>query len=321
MARVGDGRAGTTTRVQSPIIIDSTVARGVSSPTPYGVPGGAAHPFRPCPSTDAWRLRDRASRSSGVRPARAPGRGCAGGRGLQLPREADPLGPLFQVPRTGRACAQGLAPPGSPGGGVRHAAVWPSCRRARQHETERAGRPHSEHRPEVHDAGAGVQPLVVRLREGGPRPMGGTGCRLEAALVVDPAEEAGRARGQTGNLAARRHRSLRAGDARVERPDAVARSAARAMAATRHARPHRTTADAGRRSTPSLPIARRLRTRRSSIACWRRRRTASGWPPNGSMSPATPTRTATRTTACARCGRGATGSSQPSTGTCPSTGS
>jgi hypothetical protein len=48
-------------------------------------------------------------------------------------------------------------------------------------------------------------------------------------------------------------------------------------------------------------------TRRPWTACWPRPTTANGWPPSGSTWPATPTRTATRTTACATPGPGASG--------------
>ncbi len=62
-------------------------------------------------------------------------------------------------------------------------------------------------------------------------------------------------------------------------------------------------------------------TRRWSIGCCSRRATASTWPASGSTPPATATRTACTWTTTARCGRTATGSSGPSTATCPSTAS
>ena len=62
-------------------------------------------------------------------------------------------------------------------------------------------------------------------------------------------------------------------------------------------------------------------TRRSSIACWRRRTSASAGRGRGSISRATPTPTATRRTTAATSGRIATGSSTRSTATCHSTSS
>ena len=48
-------------------------------------------------------------------------------------------------------------------------------------------------------------------------------------------------------------------------------------------------------------------TTRSSIGCWPRRTTASAGRGRGSISPVTPTATATKRTRCARCGSTATG--------------
>ena len=62
-----------------------------------------------------------------------------------------------------------------------------------------------------------------------------------------------------------------------------------------------------RTSTRLWPISRQTRTNASSIGCWPRPRTASEWRWSGSTSRATPTRTATKTTGCGRCGRGGTG--------------
>ena len=67
-------------------------------------------------------------------------------------------------------------------------------------------------------------------------------------------------------------------------------------------------------------VAGRLREGRGPAAR-SRRATASTWPASGSTPPATATRTACTWTTTARCGRTATGSSAPSTTTCPSTGS
>ena len=53
-----------------------------------------------------------------------------------------------------------------------------------------------------------------------------------------------------------------------------------------------------------------------STGCWLRRRSASGWPGNGSTRPAMPTRTAIRETASGRCGPGAIGWSRPSIAIC-----
>ena len=100
-------------------------------------------------------------------------------------------------------------------------------------------------------------------------------------------------------LGTQRDRSLRAGRARGEGAEAVARSAARDAAAPRDARPDRPAADAGGgRRVPRRPRARRLRARRRSPARVAGLRRAHG-APTGSTSRATPTRTATRTTACA----------------------
>ena len=123
----------------------------------------------------------------GMRTPRAGRGGRARGGRLQLPREADPLGPLLQVPWTGRAGAQGVSPAGSQGGGVRRAALGPSRRRARQARKQRTGRADPQHRPEIPDAGARFGSLADRLRKGRARAMGGAGRRLEAALVADPA--------------------------------------------------------------------------------------------------------------------------------------
>ena len=89
----------------------------------------------------------------------------------------------------------------------------------------------------------------------------------------------------------------------------------------RHARPHRPAADAeGGRGLPEGRVAA-TPTRRWSTGCSRRRTTASGRPGTGSTSPATPTATATPSTARGRSGRTATGSSTRSTPTCRSTSS
>ena len=62
-------------------------------------------------------------------------------------------------------------------------------------------------------------------------------------------------------------------------------------------RPDRPAADRRRDRRVPERRRRRTRTRRSSTGCSPRRVTASGWPPTGSTSPASPTRTATRWTA------------------------
>ena len=87
---------------------------------------------------------------------------------------------------------------------------------------------------------------------------------------------------------------------RGEGLEALARSAARDLDAARHPR---SDAACRRRSGRGRRLPRRpapaTPTSASSIACSRRRATASAWPPTGWTSRATPIRTATRTTACA----------------------
>ncbi len=65
--------------------------------------------------------------------------------------------------------------------------------------------------------------------------------------------------------------------------------------------------DPRRRSTPSSPTPRRRHSSASSIATWRRRRTASAWPWTGSTWRATPIPTATRRMSIATCRRIAIG--------------
>ena len=187
------------------------------------------------------------------------------------------------------------------------AGVGPSRRRAGQHVQERAGPPHHQHRPQGDDAGGRLAPHARRGREGDADPLDRAGRRVEAALGVHPARHAGAAGGRRERLGTRRDRSVRAGRARGEGLEAVARGAARDLAAARLLRSDAACRRLRPRSTRSSPTAPPTPTSASSIACWRRRPTASAWPPTGSTSRATPTRTATRTTACARCGRGATG--------------
>ena len=161
--------------------------------------------------------------------------------------------------------------------------------------------------PAVHDAGPRVPPHARRAREGDPRALDRAGCRVEAPLGVHPPREARAARGEDRGLGSERDRPVRARDARGEGPAPVAGGGPGDPRPPRDVRPHRAPADARRRSTPSWPTARRTPTRSSSIACSPRRPTASTWRPSGSTSRATPTRTATRTTACGTCGRGGTG--------------
>ena len=102
-------------------------------------------------------------------------------------------------------------------------------------------------------------------------------------------------------------RRVRAGAARAGGAQAGAGSRPGGVASPRHPRSHRPAADAGRdRRVRRRSIGERLRAR-SSIDCWRRRATASAWRSRGSTRRATPTATATRPTASATCGAGATG--------------
>ena len=188
------------------------------------------------------------------------------------------------------------------------AGVGPSRRRAGQHVEERAGPPHPQHRSEGDDAGAGFAPRARRRREGDAGPLDRTGRRMEAALGVHSARRRRRRR-RSRRAAGRGARSIASCSPRSRRRAGSRRPKRRARRWLRRVslRPDRPAAGCRRdRRVPRRPLRRRLRDA-SSIACWRRRPTASAWPPTGWTSRATPTRTATRTTACARCGRGATG--------------
>ena len=95
----------------------------------------------------------------------------------------------------------------------------------------------------------------------------------------------------------------------------------RDAAAPSQPRPDRPAADARRgRRVPRRQVARTPTTSRST-ACSPRRITASAGRASGSTPPATPTPTASKKTSRASSGSIATGSSTPSTATCPTTSS
>jgi hypothetical protein len=237
----------------------------------------------------------------------AAGRRAARGRRLQLPRPPDPLGPLLQVPRARRPRAQGRPAPRHRGRALRGSsrAGAPSCRG-------------STRRSELVHRILSTDPAVMM-----PTP--------ESHLTLNDYERAcscaGSSRAPTwkphwafippvkaGPAGDRRHAHRRLGDRRLRRrppaagrPRAGSRGEPRDAAAPRHLRPHGPAAHGrGGRRLPRDDEAPGLRARGGSPARLAPR-TASAWPPSGSTSPATPTRTATRTTGCATCRRGATG--------------
>ena len=252
--------------------------------------------------------RDR-RRNDLVRPdGGAADRRRARSRRLQLPRQAAALGPLLQVPRPRRSAAQGRA-------AARHAGRrrWPTLESG-----HRAVVPGSTSKSELVRRITSTDPKVMM-----PAPDSHLALdEVEKATLIRwieqgaewkphwafiPPVDAGRAGGADERLGARRDRSLRA-RARSRRRAGRRRPRRRARPGCAGCRFDLT----GLPPTPAeidafLADARPTPTSASSIACWRRPPTASAWPPTGSTSPATPTRTATRTTACARCGRGATG--------------
>ncbi len=122
-------------------------------------------------------------------------------------------------------------------------------------------------------------------------------------------------------LVAQPDRSLHPREAGAGRAFAIARSGPGDPDPPPLAGPDRPAAITCRRSTPSSPMTAPTPTSGWSIACSTPPTTANAGPVAGSTWPATPTPTATRRTAPARSGPIATGSSRPSTPTCPSTGS
>ena len=152
----------------------------------------------------------------------------------------------------------------------------------------------------------------------------------------DPSGASGKARGhwafrppvrpavppvRAGGLGAQPDRPLHPRPARGGGAVALARGRPGHPPPPAQPRPDRPAADA--RGGGRLPRRheRRTPTSRPSTACWPRRTTASAGAGTGSTPPATPTPTATRRTSRATSGSTATGSSTPSTATCPTTSS
>ena len=100
---------------------------------------------------------------------------------------------------------------------------------------------------------------------------------------------AGRARPRSRNAAGRGTRSTRSSWPRLEAEGLAPRTGGRRrrrLIRRVYARPDGPAAVCRRRSTRSWPTARPTPTRSSSIACWPRRSTASGWRWTGSTAPA-----------------------------------
>ena len=264
------------------------------------VPWAAAAPRSP--------VAEPGPRDRRLPPAGAADRRCARSGRLQLPRQAAPVGPLLQVPRPGRSRSARAACAST----CRHRR-WPTLRVG-----PRAVVPGSTSKSELVRRITSTDPKVmmpapdshlaldevekatlIRWIEQGAEWKPHWAFIPPATPALPAVATSGWARGEIDRfvLAALEAQGL----------DAVARGAARDAGCGASRFDLTGLPPTPPRSTPSSPTARPTPTSASSIACSPRRPTASAWPPTGSTSRATPTRTATRTTACARCGRGATG--------------
>ena len=225
---------------------------------------------------------------------------------LQSPDPSPAVRPLFPLPRPRRQQAQGQAASGYARRPVQGPRGGHGGRHAWRSGPQRDDSPH---------------PVAVRRRgrdaTGGRAPGADVGGEGPAGAVG----ERGRAVPRPLVVGARR---VTAGaDADRRRPDAHRcvrpHRALRPRACRRRRRPHRSCCCGGSRSTSracrrarptSLPFSadpRHPRTHGSSTACSPRQPMASGWPPTGSISRATPTPTGTRPTSPATCRRTATG--------------